>query len=372
LFAGIFYPLLDISLLYAGYLFLVPLWEKLRFHSAYIFPPFYMQYVITAYILVWILSVWLSGGYRRPVRLGRVIRGLVTGTVVILVVYALLPERYRFSRVLILAGMTWGLLALTGVRWLLGFLPGELFELAGKRRKKILIVSGTKEFERISGFLKQVDVNVDIAGYVPAPAREGTSPDALGDTGKLPEIVKVHDIREIIFSAVDNRSAQIIRTMNRLAGVPVEFKVALPEGSPIVGSNSVERPGELYFVELSALSQIPNRRRKRAFDLFFAILFLILLPLMLLIVKRKKGFLKNMLLVLQGKRTWVGYCPAPAGKEDDLPDLPQGVLCPLKISGTSRPETEVIRNMNYSYARNYHLSLDAGILFRRLRDLGNS
>jgi GT2 family glycosyltransferase len=366
-----FYPVTDALLLYGGYFFLVPAWEKIRFHSEYYYPPLFMRYVIPAYVLVWIISVWLSGGYRRPVRPGRVIRGLVLGTVVILVVYALLPMDLRFSRVLIIAGMIWGILSTAGIRWLLGFLPGDVFELAGRRKKKILVVSGPKEFDRIAGFLKQVDVNVAIAGYVTPPGEEKTA-DALGDPAQLPEIVKVHDVREIIFSAVDNRSAQIIRTMNRLAGVPVEFKVALPEGSPIVGSNSVERPGELYFVELSALSQSNNKRRKRAFDIFFSLVFLILLPVMLVIVRKRKSFLKNIFLVLKGEKTWIGYCPVAGETEKELPHLPPGVLCPASLLSSPAPEEEVCRNMNHTYARNYHLSLDVRILFRSLKKLGDS
>ncbi len=365
------FPVLDILLLYAGYLMLlIPGWEKIRFHNDYTYPPVFIHYVIPAYILTWVVSVWLSGGYGRPVRMGRVVRGMILGTVVILVVYALLPMDMRFSRILIFGGMVWGTTVSVGIRWLLGLLPGELFEPAGKRKKKILIVSGSQEFKRISRFLKQVDVNVEIAGYIPPPGETG-GPDALGDTEKLTEIVKVHHIREIIFSAVDNRSGQIIQTMNNLSGVPVEFKVALPEGSPIVGSSSVERPGELYLIELSALSQPGNRRKKRALDLLFSFLFLLFLPLMLVIVKQKRNFLTNIFSVIKGKRTWVGYCPVAKREKKKLPMLPRSVLCPLDISGSPKPDEEVIRNINYTYAKNYHLSLDAGIILRGVKELGN-
>ncbi len=365
----LFYPVLDILLLFAGYLFLVPLWERIRFHSEYIYPPLFLRYVIPAYILVWVLAIWLSGGYRRPVRPGKVVRGFVLGTVVILVIYALLPVNLRFSRVLILAGMTWGILISTGMRWLLGFLPGEAFELSGKGKKKILVISGADEFRRISGFLKQLDERVNIAGYVP-PSGETDGAEALGNTDQLPDIVKVHDVREIIFSAVDNRSGQIIRTMNRLVGIAVEFKVALPEGSPIVGSSSVERPGELYLIELNALSQQGNRNRKRGLDLLLSFVFLTLLPVLLVPVKQRKNFVENIFRVIKGSRTWVGYCPVPG--HQDLPPLPRGILCPgSMLVSSGQQQEEVLRNMNQTYARNYHLTLDLRIILRNLRKLGN-
>ncbi len=364
----LFYPVVDVLLLFAGYLFLVPLWEKIRFHSEYIYPPVFMRYVIPAYILVWILSVWLAGGYRRPVRPGKVVRGFVLGTVVILVVYALLPVSLRFSRVLILAGMLWGVLSAAVVRWLLSLLPGETFDLAGKSKKKILVISGREEFKRISGFLRQVDEKVDIAGYVP-PAGETMPNDALGSTEQLPDIVKVHQVCEIIFSAVDNRSGQIIRTMNRLAGVPVEFKVALPEGSPIVGSSSVERPGELYLIELNALSQKGNRSKKRVLDLLLSFTFLLLFPFLLIVVQRRWNFVKNIFRVIGGRRTWVGYCPVPG--RQDLPAIPPGVLCPGSSLLSSGQEIEMLQNMNQTYARNYHPYLDIRIVAGNLRKLGN-
>ncbi len=357
----LFYPVLDVLLFLLGYHFLVPWWEQIRFHTGHVYSPVFRSYVIPAYIAVWLLSVWLAGGYRRPVRPGRVARGVVLGTVIILVVYALLPADLRFSRALILAGMFWGLLAGTGIRWLLGRLPVEMFELAENKRKRILVVAGGEECGRIRGFLDQLGLNGEVVRCL--------MPDDEDSLQQLPELVRVERIDEIIFSAVDNRSEKIIGTMNRLAGVPVEFKVALPEGSPIVGSSSIEKPGELYFIELNALSQRANRRKKRALDLVVSGLLLITFPLLVWWVKRKDAFFRNILRVMAGRATWVGYCPAD-GSLHNLPSLPPGILCPAS-SLSGRPAPEVLRNLNMTYARNYHLLHDLRILLHAFPSLGN-
>jgi lipopolysaccharide/colanic/teichoic acid biosynthesis glycosyltransferase len=98
----------------------------------------------------------------------------------------------------------------------------------------------------------------------------------------------------------------------------------------------------------------------------------ILLPVMLVIVRKRKSFLKNIFLVLKGEKTWIGYCPVAGETEKELPHLPPGVLCPVSLLSSPAPEEEVCRNMNHTYARNYHLSLDVRILFRSLKKLGDS
>ncbi len=362
---ALFYPLLDAILWIGGYHFFVPVWERIRFQTEGVYSPLFRQYVIPAYVLVWVVSVWLAGGYRRPVRLGRVMRGIGVGTLVILVVYALLPVYLRFSRVLILAGALWGMVAGVGVRLLLSLLPAELFELSGKKRKRILVVGGEEECERIRRFLEKLELNAEVVRCLPPVGKE-KGEERLG---QVPDIVRVEGIREIIFSAVDNRAEEIIRTMNRLAAVPVEFKVALPEGSPIVGSTSIERPGELYFVELNALSQRTNRKKKRAFDLFSSLLLLSLSPLLILMVRRRGGFFRNLYRVFTGKATWVGYCAGTG--TDDLPPLPPAVVCPATTLRCDRTDPEVLKNINLTYARNYHPLLDLRIMIRTLPYLGD-
>jgi GT2 family glycosyltransferase len=107
----IYQPLIDFLLIYSGFWFLTPLWEKFRFGITDYYPPVFYQLVVPAYILIWLLSVYYSGGYEKPVKLWKVISGHLTGTIIILVLYALLPEAYRFSRALILIGSLWGMLA---------------------------------------------------------------------------------------------------------------------------------------------------------------------------------------------------------------------------------------------------------------------
>jgi len=364
------YPFLDMVFFYLGFFILIPLWEKIRFQGMSHYPDYFLFYIIPAYVIVWLLGVWIAGGYSKPVRLGRVAKGLTGGMVIILVIYALLPLQLRFSRALILLGTGWTVLAGLTYRFLLGLLPGDMFALHGKQQKRILIISGKKEYERIIRFIKQSDIHADIVGYV-SPGNKEPSAGVPGTINQLPDIVKVYRVQEIIFSAVDNESNRIIRTMNKLSGITVDFKVALPEGSPIVGSSSVEKPGELYLVELNAISQQRNKLKKRILDISLSLLFFLLIPFLLPVVRKRGGFVRNCFLVLKGQKSWVGYCSKDKIQEQELPPVREGVLCPLNITSINEEVPDVIRNINQTYVRNYNLSLDLRIIFRGLRRLGN-
>ncbi|HDR52671.1 MAG TPA: glycosyltransferase, partial [Mariniphaga anaerophila] len=98
-----FLPLLDAVLIYAGFLLLTPFWEKVRYESGY-YPPDFLQWVVPVYIFFWLAAIFFSGGYKKPVNLLHVARGILWGTIAILLAYSLVDEEYRFSRALILLG----------------------------------------------------------------------------------------------------------------------------------------------------------------------------------------------------------------------------------------------------------------------------
>ena len=102
-------PAIDGMVFFAGMYFLTGYWEtKVKVLN---YPPVFLSLVVPAYVLIWLFSIYLSGGYDRPLRIIKSVRGIATGTVFILVVYALLSEEYRFSRALIIIGTAWSSLA---------------------------------------------------------------------------------------------------------------------------------------------------------------------------------------------------------------------------------------------------------------------
>ena len=361
-------PIFDAALIYLGFYIIKPIWESYKFPEGGGYPAEYMHFVVPAYIIVWILSLFFSGGYDRPFKLGSVIRGILAGTFIILVIYALLPESLRYSRALLLLGGAWSLLSGILLRLLshISGIPG--FELSTSRKKRIIIVGSLQEGERVGSMLKNTEIRPEVIGFV--SARPDASDRFLGHTSQLPEIIKINRIDEIIFCASDISAQAIISTMISLSDIRVNYKIAPPESLSIIGSNSINTAGDLYLIDFSSITKSSSRRNKRIFDLISSLLLLITYPVILFLVKKPwNGFL-NIFRVLSGSYTWIGYYPLFKNGNPSLPKVKKSILTPLDgLKNPDLPEN-AIDLLNAGYAKNYNILTDARILFTGLRETG--
>jgi GT2 family glycosyltransferase len=362
----IFLPLLDAVFIFAGFLFLTPLWEHIRYVPGY-YPPDFLRWVVPVYILFWLTAIFFSGGYKKPVNLLHVGRGILWGTIAILLGYSLVSETYRFSRALILLGSVWAALSLIFYRLVFYWMNWKTFGFDIKRTKKIAIAGHQAEASRVRDILKQTRIQSEFAGFISIdPDDHGEQ--YIGSIGQLNEIVRINRIDEIIFCAENIRSTEIIRAMLELTSLDIDFKIAPPESISIIGSNSIHTAGDLYVVHINAISKPANRRKKRIFDFVSAALLLLTSPVLIWFFKRKSRWLKNMLQVLWGKQSWVGYA-VPVENENELPLIKPGILSPSDILGTPSADTSKNNRLNVLYARNYSLLTDAEILLKGWRKL---
>ena len=121
-FLAILNPMLDAAAIYAGYRIFLPVWESFIFRQEGNYPETYLLIIVPSYIFIWLLSIYFSGGYEKLVKSIDLLRGILLGTLIILIIYALLPENLRFSRALILMGTLWVILSTFGIRLLLSLL----------------------------------------------------------------------------------------------------------------------------------------------------------------------------------------------------------------------------------------------------------
>jgi GT2 family glycosyltransferase len=353
----IYKPLIDFALIFAGFWFLTPLWENFRFGSSEYYPPGFYLIAVPVYIIIWLLSVYYSGGYEKPVRMWKVISGHLTGTLIILILYALLPEAYRFSRALILLGAFWGMLAITFHRLILYLSGFSDYQLASNRKKRMLIVGFRDEADRVSNVLRKTQIVPDIVGFV-APGNI-TNQDYLGNTFQLPEIVKIHKVEEIVFCAKDIASREIIQIMTEVTGVPVDFKIAPPESLSIIGSNSINTAGDLYMINFNSIAKGRNRRSKRLFDLCASFALIVTWAFLFPFVKGYRKNLGNAFHVFFFSKTWIGY--AQGTNLSGLPILKKGVFDPC--IGVANPDQETKEKINMEYARDYKVLNDFSIFW---------
>jgi O-antigen biosynthesis protein len=361
-------PIIDALLIFAGFLYIKEYWEAHVMESAEnYYPPEFLYYFVPGYIIVWLFTVYISGGYDKPLKLFRIVRGIGLGTVVILVIYALLPTSMRFSRALILLGGLWALTSMLLSRIIYHLARYKNLNISSNLNKRVAIIGKGKEPERIALMLRQSGSTAFIgllSTETHKPAKEGF----LGTLNQLNEIIEVYNINELIFCASEMSSQTIISHMSGLKGKTVHFKIAPPESLFIIGSNSIDTFGDFYTVDVNTINQTANKRNKRLFDLMISGILFITLPLNLFLVKNPAGLFRNIFSVVFSQKTWVGY--NPLADHSKLPSIKKSVLNPADVFRDKTLDQHTLANLNTLYAKDYRLENDFRIVRKGYRMLG--
>lgn len=358
-------PVTDFAIIYIGYYFISQFYANIKFapHSSY--SNYFLLLILPLYILIWIGCILLSGGYDRPMKEWKVIRGVLWGSAIILILYALLPEDERFSRALILIGTAWVLIALTLLRQVLRRLKSDWF---GKDTRRILIIGKEEECKRVHSLLDKTHMKIDTVQYLNPDEGNPSNGSTVNAWG---EKMTVYNINEVIFCAKDLSSQLIMDAMSSIPRPELEFKIAPPESWAVIGSNSIHTSGELYVIDVHAINTTPNIRSKRILDLCCSGLLLVLSPLFIWLQRKPVGYISNIFKVAFGSKSWVGYAHPPQENiSQRLPDIRPGVLSPLDASRSATASTEAIHNLNAIYARDYRVLTDLKIIWSGFRNLG--
>ncbi len=367
IFQKIQLPIIDTLLIFAGFYVITPIWENIRFGSPDYYPPEFIQFVVPVYILFFLLGILFSGGYKKPINLYKISRGIIWGLISILLVYSLVDEKHRYSRALILMGAMWSGVVLIFSRLLLHWLNIKGLRLDTRRVKKIAIVGHSEEAIRVKQILQKTQIQSQLAGFI-ALNNTHKGENYIGELKQLKEIIRINRIDEIIFCAGSISSAEIIRTMLDLSHLDIEYKIAPPESVSIIGSNSIHTSGDLYVVNVNAISKQSNKRKKRIIDVLFSLLFIVLCPLMILFYKKKSNFILNSLDVLFGKKTWIGYGMKNEYTET-LPPLKSGILTPADQFPELSLDHEKTAQLNILYAKDYSSLADAELILKSWKKL---
>ncbi|HLG02683.1 MAG TPA: glycosyltransferase [Bacteroidia bacterium] len=365
-------PCFDFALLVSVHYFITRYYaENFKFGEGGSYKPELVNILLPAYNLIWLIAVYFSGGYDKPIRLLKIVRGIFAGTAANLVMYALLPEEWRFSRAIILFGAGWAMTGLLLSRLLFHLARIKNMQIDSGNAQRIAIVGSPEECRRVKSLLNQTAVATGFAGFVSATDEDVNDPAFIGRFGQLTDIVTIYGIDEVIFCAKDIPAHQIIDRMAALGDlVKVSYKIAPPESLSIIGSNSIDTAGDLYVIDINSVNKPVNRRNKRVTDIGVSLLLLPFSPLLMWLMKKPFGFIGNIFAVLTGLKSWVGYAPA----EDNnihLPKLRVGVLDPSDVLPQEQ-RTSVIRSrLNLLYAKDYQAQNDLNVIRKAFRYLGS-
>lgn len=354
-------PAIDVLYLLMGLFALTHYWTTSNIH----FPKESTAILIGVYTLVWLTSIMLQGGYDTPLKLKRYFTGGIIGTALILIAYALFPKTWQFSRLYILIGTVWVISYYLLSRLLLHYLLGGKYAINGQKHTNFAIVGEEEEVERVSNLLKQTQSKIE--KIIAVSPNASVQKNAVGELSQLEQIIRVHTIDEVIFCAKDTSAREIIHWMIALPDQHLDFKIAQPDSMYLIGSNSIETAGDLYIVDINALSDPARRRQKRFIDLLTGCFLTILSPLFIWFFVRKGQFFKNIIQLITGKKTLVGYAEINEGSTTDLPKLKKGILSPA--DKFNNLEDSLKTKLDLLYARDYHIVNDLQILWKSWKKL---
>ena len=362
--------LLDALFIFLGIFIIKEFWANNIKDAAEYYPQVFMQLIVPIYILIWILTIYFSGGYDKPYKVTKAVRGILIGTLIILALYGLLDENYRFSRAIIILGAGWAALAAVLLRVTYNFINYKEIFFDIPKDKNLIIVGSYDEGNRALTLLKQTGIESNFIGFV-APAHIKNGHNYLGDSDELDDITSVYQADEIIFCSKDLPAQEIIHWMTRI-GNKVDYKIIPEDSLSIIGSNSKDTAGDLYAIDVNlAIASPMQKRNKRVLDILISLALLISLPFSIFIVKDIAGFIQNIFKVIFGNKTWVSYSNNPVDNSH-LPKIRKGILSPKDAIKKIQVNEATIERLNLLYAKDYSPYKDLEIIWKGFKYLGRS
>lgn len=376
-------PLSDAAIIFGGLYFLKKYWEaNHKYVLNYVqefwdngtqpvneYPWQILWIAFPAYIFIWLISVYFSGGYDKPVKASRIVRGVIIGTIIISAGTNFLSNDLRFSRALIILGAAWTMAALIISRLTIHLVKHKNFHLGQEKIKRIAIIGSEQESLRVTNLVKEVEPLATTVGWVNSTSSTPGGEHHLGELKQINEIVDIYGINEVIFCSKDIPANEIIEWMTKVNNKLIDFKIVPDNSNYVIGSNSKITTGEFYTVniELNLLHK-STQRSKRTLDLVSSIIFVLFSPIIMWFAKKPFSFLKNCFIVMGGRKTWVGFSKVEG---TNLPKIKQGIVTPTTYMNRSDLDINTIKRVDMLYARDYTISFDISLIFKSFRKLGS-
>jgi len=355
-------PLVDGLLIYTSFISVNTIWVN-NFRGGDGYNPQITDIAFPAFSFIFLLSATLYGIYERKYKISPAFYSGLVSIMVMLACYSLLPERFRFSRSVILFSGVVATILMIFFRWLL--LQWKIVDNFDEqnRQQQTLVVGTAVEYEEVRRLFAATGIEHRLMGRV---APNGSRENALLPMAQLPTLLESMGVKEIIFCQGYLSFKVIIQQLEKLpSNINVRFHAHTSQS--IVGSDSKYTSGEFVSLDGSfELSQPFQLRRKRLLDLALAFSILITFPVHLLLCGGK--IIYNALMVIWGKKTWVGY----SYHSNFLPKLRIGVLATNGFALNDLPplKKESLLKIDEWYARNYHWLQDVKLVTKHYKKLG--
>lgn len=323
-------PMTDAGLTIASMWLITNYWEaNHRYIDGGAYPDLYRHVIIPAYQSVWLAGLWVMGGYRQRSSLRSIFSGWATGTLLLMGIYALLPEELRFSRALLLLG---------AATFLVVTLLRRFVQVWWSGTHDAILRTGHVG-DRLSSH-EQNGINFSIT------------------TDGIQQSVDSLQLNQLVFYPAKIRYKTIIQTMIACRGQHLRYRMAYPELSDLLGSD---------IANASKVRRLPNlaqkryQRQKRSLDCLVALSFCLLSPLMIF-KQSTRRLLWRVPRVCMGNLTWVGNTDSHS--EGMRPHLhPPAVLA----HSAKHPNADITHQANDSYFTHWSVDWDLRVILREAR-----
>lgn len=354
-------PVLDAVFIFLSFWLAKYIWVNyVRTDTIYINQLLWVSF--TGFTLLFLIVSYYTGLYEKQFRYKNLWRSTIISMLIILAAYSLLPERFRFSRGIVLTGSVFSYLILNCWRWLL--LQTDVLQKAEDDADDFSIVAGTQEnLQTINHIIKQAGRQQSIQGFV-SPLNEEHS---LGAITTIQNILQNTPVKELILCESKHLSFTQIISLYERTGSLVKLRLHATGSASIIGSDSKNEAGEVYNIHQYQLSKAVNQRLKRLIDLSTSVVLILFFPVHFLFNNQPLTLLMHCFQVLLNQKTWIGF----SSIHPYFPTLKPSVLGPAGIPHRhTQLNAEGLLLADEWYAREYEAIYDLRTILSNYKKLG--
>ncbi|MBV6479470.1 MAG: hypothetical protein HGGPFJEG_02244 [Ignavibacteria bacterium] len=353
--AYIFIPLIDIGFLFLAFILSI----KIRFD---IFPTPEYLFIITVYLIVWLIIFSVMGLYSKKnfLSVKKAFNGLIIGFFINSSITYFFNE-YAFSRGVILASTLFGLVFL--IFWRAVVKSYMFFVSKNILLSKVnLLIVGKEKLNQNTE--DKLNSKYNVSHFDEIGKKKSIS--------ELEETIQIGKFDEVVFTGNYFSNQDILNLIWDFRNRNVRFKI-FPSGKELIlsklNTNSLD---EINLIEIEYnINNKLNIFLKRLFDLLLSFLLLVTIYPVIYLLKRFSGMefskkvSKLFLLpeVFTGKYSFVGY---PVWQENNRLNYTgkRGLTGLIQLNYYNGITEEEMDNFNIFYAKNQSILLDTEILLK--------
>ena len=357
-------PVIDASIILSGF------WITKIFWNIFIkkdinYSPNLLDIAFPAFTFIFLAASYYSGLYDDGYKQKRLNHSTIIAFLILLSVYSLLPEEFRFSRGILVMGCLLAFTFMSFVRWL--FINWKIIDSINPNdeHRKTFIVGTEKEFAGVNLILQKAGMEERIFGRL--DANENINSTVTGNIDNINKLLSTYPVKEIIFCEGNLSYKKIISLVSSLEK-KIRIKIYTNGANGIIGSNSKNTSGDFVSQHTQIrLCQPVSRRSKSFFDVTLSLFFIITFPVHFFLQKKISSFYKNVFAVLLNRKTWVGY----VNTNSNLPALIKGVLTSTGLPNfLNNLPLQTLEASDKWYATDYEVWEDVKIIWRGYKYLG--